>query len=250
MGLAKAYRVSGDADMLTALGNAGALLLTKTNNFSPSDGYLAAELDDIFGGTTYVDHVTTNFYAPLAAGTYNRNGAGPLYSTATYIDLIQASRHGGGIGNLAAWDIGMGLVGAASAGVNGSELDIWIQGVEDEIDLLDGNAYYDVIGLAGAVYGLAFVGEDFVPTAGEHSAAGSLADLGDILAGYQITESGGFAWNSNYVIPYDDNEDIQETAYAILALHGLGGHDHRRGSCRGIPQGRPALHGRLGPILG
>ena len=33
--------------MLTA---AGGLLLSKTNNFSPSDGYLAAKLDEIFGG--------------------------------------------------------------------------------------------------------------------------------------------------------------------------------------------------------
>ena len=45
-GLAMAYGVTGDA----ALADAGALFLTKTTNFSPSDGYLAAKLDEIFGG--------------------------------------------------------------------------------------------------------------------------------------------------------------------------------------------------------
>src|SRR3990172_7539351 len=111
MGLSQAYRQTASASMLAAMSDAGTYLLSKTNNFSPSDGYLAAELDKIFGGTTYVDHVKTNFYDKLASGTYNRNGLGTLYTTASYVALISASRHGGGIGNLAAWDIGMGLYG-------------------------------------------------------------------------------------------------------------------------------------------
>ncbi|MFN2237255.1 MAG: hypothetical protein ACK2U1_23750 [Anaerolineales bacterium] len=214
-GLAIAYLHTGDEAHLTALENAGALLLTKTNNFSPSDGYLAAQLDAIFGGTTYVDHVLANYYNPLAAGTYDKNGAGTLYDTASYVSLIDTSRANSGIPNLAAWDIAIGLVGAASVG---ADTTAWINGVEKEINELDGSDSYDVIGLAGAVYGLAFVGEDFDPTAGEHTAAGSLADLAAILASYQI-DGGGFAWNSAYVIPDDSNETIQETAYAVLALN-------------------------------
>lgn len=214
-GLAIAYLHTGDPAHLAALQDAGALLLTKTNNFSPSDGYLAAQLDAIFGGTTYVDHVQLNFYGPLAAGTYDRNGAGTLYTTADYVDSIRTSRASGGIANLAAWDVGMGLVGAASAGADTTE---WIAGTKAEIDELDGSLDYDVIGLAGAVYGLAFVDEDFDPTAGEHAAASSLADLADILASYQI-DGGGFSWNRDYVIPDDDNETIQETAYAVLTLN-------------------------------
>lgn len=216
MGLAKGYWHSGDAAHRAALLDAGTLLLTKTNNFSPSDGYLAAELDRVFGGTTYVNHVTANFYGPLAAGTYNRNGAGTLYDTAAYVNLIRTVRSGTQA-NLAAWDLGMGLVGAAAAG---AETAPWVAGVKAEIDELNGDwtvSYYDVIGLAGAVYGLAYVGEDHDPIAGEHEAASSLADLAAILASYQIT-GGGFAWNSAYVIPNDANEAIQETAYAVLAL--------------------------------
>ena len=213
-GLAMAYDVTGDAGQLAALADAGALFLTKTTNFSPSDGYLAAKLDEIFGGSTYRDHVVANFYDPLAAGTYDRNGAGTLYDTAGYVDMIRTARSGSQA-NMAAWDIGIGLVGAASCG---ADTTAWVAGIKAEIDELDSSSYYDVLGLAGAVYGLAFSGEDYDPIAGSHEAASSLVDLADILASYQI-ELGGFAWTSAYVIPNDYNEEIQETAYAVLALN-------------------------------
>lgn len=213
MGLAQAYQQTGNSTQKTSLFNAGAYLLAKTNNFSPSDGYLAAQLDKIFGVTTYTAHVKTNFYDKLADSAYNRNGAGVLYSTATYVELIQTNRHAWGQGNLAAWDIGMGLVGASMCAESTTE---WITGVKEEIDLLDGSAYYDVIGLAGAIYGLAFVNEDYDPISGEHAAAGSINDLANILLGYQIS-GGGFTWNSDYVS--SGNETNQETAYAILALN-------------------------------
>jgi len=214
MGLAQAYLHTGDPAHLTALQNAGAFLLTKTNNFSPSDGYMAAILDQVLGVSTYTDHVTTYYYDKLAAGTYDRNGLGTLYDTASYVQSIRNYRSGSSA-NLAAWDIGMGLVGAASVGASTSE---WIAGVKAEIDELDSNEYYDVIGLAGAIYGLASVDEDYDPTAGAHAAASSLSDLAAILAGYQI-DGGGFTWNANYLNPGEYNETIQETAYSILALN-------------------------------
>lgn len=220
MGLAQAYYQTSDPTYLAALSATGSYLLTKQYNFSPSDGYLAKALDEIFGGNTYVNHVNTYFYGPLAAGTYNRAGLGTLYSTATYIDRIQTARHGAGQGNMAAWDIGLGLVAAIKCGVTDPDLAAWVTGVEDEINVLDSDAYYDVIGLAGALYGLAEAGVAFDPTAGAHAAASSVADLADILMSYQIAV-GGFAWNSAYVIPNDGNETIQETAYAILALNAV-----------------------------
>jgi hypothetical protein len=217
MGLAGAYQQSGSSSQRTALTTAGTYLLAKTNNFSPSDGYIAAQLDKILGVATYTSFVKTNFYDQLAAGTYNRNGSGTLYSTASYINLISTNRHSWGQGNMAAWDIGLGLVGAASVGASTSE---WIAGVKAEIDSLNGNDYYDVIGLAGAIYGLAYVHQDYNPVAGQHAAASNINDLANILLSYQIS-GGGFAWNSNYVIPNDGDEANQETAYAILALNAV-----------------------------
>jgi len=213
MGLAQAYLATGDAGHYTALQAAGGFLLSKTNVFSPSDGYLAGQLDAVFGGDTYSNHVRDYFYDPLAAGTYDHKGEGTLYDTAGYVQRIHDSRHNGGIGNLAAWDIGIGVVGAQSVGASTIE---WIDGTKNEIDLLDASGSYDVIGLAGAVYGLAFSSEDFDPEAGEHAEASSLGDLAGILASYQI-DGGGFAWDAGQVVPGE--ETVQETAYAVLALN-------------------------------
>ncbi|HBB92054.1 MAG: hypothetical protein A2X22_10080 [Bacteroidetes bacterium GWF2_49_14] len=213
-GLAQAYIYTADPDHFNALKKAAAYLLTKTYNFSPSDGYLAKALDEVFGGTTYRNHLNTKFYGPLEMGTYNKGGLGTLYNTASYVNLIRIYRSGGQA-NLAAWDIGMGLVGAASCGASTTD---WIAGVKAEINELDGSKWYDVIGLAGAIYGLAFIHEDFDPTAGIHAGACNIYDLANILASYQI-DNGGFSWNSAWVIPNDSDESIQETSYAILALN-------------------------------
>ena len=124
-GLAQAYLHTGDPDHRAALLDAGAFLLAKTNNFSPSDGYLAAQLDAIFGGTAYRNHVIANFYAPLAVGTYDYLGLGTSYNTAAYIAKIRADRLAQGIPNLASWDLGMGLVGAASCGSEHVRMDRW-----------------------------------------------------------------------------------------------------------------------------
>lgn len=202
MGLAQAYSQTGSASQLTALQNAGSLLLNKTNNFSPSDGYLAVALDSVFGGSAYSTHVLDNFYTPLADGTYDRNGAGVQYTTASYVSLIDTARANQGIANLAAWDIGMGLFSAAAIGADTS---FWIAGTNAELSTLVYGSNYDVIGLSGAILGLATAGAPFDPA------------LADTLAGYQI-ENGGWAWRSDYVIPNDNNESVQETAYAILAL--------------------------------
>ncbi len=217
MGLGKAYEHTGDAAQLTALANAGAFLLTKSGNFSPSDGYLAAELDSVFGGTTYRDYVKANFYDLLAAGTYQRTGDSTFYDTAAYVNRIRTVRASSGIGNLAAWDVGIGLVGASMAGVTGPDLDTWIAGTEASINALDGSQYYDVLGLAGGLYGLAFVGQEFDPTSGLASMATNLESMGTILVGYQLG-TGGFTWNSQQLAEGVGNETIQETAYSILAL--------------------------------
>jgi hypothetical protein len=220
-GLIRAYRVTGDANMYSAIQNAGTLLLSKTNNFSPSDGYLAVALDTTLGSTAYTAHVMNNFYTPLANGTYDRQGLGTLYDTAGYVQRIRDSRAASGIPNIAAWDVGMGLYAANMIGAGTAE---WIAGTKAEINELTIDAfgvydYYDVIGLAGGVLGLSAAGETaFDPTTGAYAGADSLAELADALAALQLG-SGGFTWTAQQTAP--GNESIQETAYAILALEDL-----------------------------
>ena len=130
MGLAKAYLHTGDASHLAALSKAGGLLMSKTNNFSPSDGYLAKELDSVFGGSTYADYVKANFYDKLTAGTYMRAGDATLYTTAAYVQRIRNSRSGSQA-NMAAWDIGTGLYAAQAIGAPTAD---WITGVKAEVN--------------------------------------------------------------------------------------------------------------------
>ena len=215
MGLAQAYKNTGDTSQLAALQKAGGLLLGKAGNFSPSDGYLAVELDNIFGTNAYSSYVKTNFYDKLAAGTYQRAGDATLYDTAAYVNRIRTIRSGDQA-NMAAWDIGMGLYAAKAIG---ADTTAWLAGTKAKIDELDSGNYYDVLGLAGAVLGLASTGEDYDPVAGSLSAASNLTDLANILASYQIS-SGGFTWNSGYLAL--GNETTQETAYSILALNAMG----------------------------
>ncbi|MHC4498105.1 MAG: PASTA domain-containing protein [Planctomycetota bacterium] len=218
IGLAQAYRHTSDPNMLAALQNAKTFLFSKTDNFVVTDGALAVELDSLLGGTACADYVLTNFYDKLAAGTYYDAISDAVHNTASYIQAQRDRRFNEETANLAAWDLGLGLYSAYAIGASTTA---WITAVQVEIDKLDGNGPYDVLGLAGAVLGLAVVGQDHDPAAGQHEAASSLNDLADILAGYQL-ETGGFPW---CWVCMEENLDevVQETAYALVALNKLDG---------------------------
>jgi hypothetical protein len=216
MGLARAYhqnRQSSDPAMIAALEKAKIFLLSKTDSFAANDGALAIELDRILGGTTCVNYIRSRFYDKLASGTYYDARTGRMHSTASYIQSLRNIRAAQGIANLAAWDVGMGLYDAF---VIGADTGPWIAAAKAEIDELDGNYTYDVLGLAGAIFGLAAVGEDYNPQAGTYAAASSLSDLAVTLAGYQMP-SGGFTWHAQFMIEGVD-ESVLETAYAVMAL--------------------------------
>lgn len=213
MGLAKAYRAraTGDTAMLTALGKAATFLQGKTC-FSCWDGLLAAELDHILGGTANVAAVNAGFYGPLATGNYT--GHGGSYDTAGFVDLIIGSQ-----GNLAGWNTGVGIVSAVACGADTTE---WVRGTKEAIDLLDPNEQCAALGLAGAVYGLAYIGEDHTPTGWCHSeGCTNVSQMAALLADQQMPSGGFTAYVGD---PTPGNEFVQETAYAILALNEIGGH--------------------------
>lgn len=217
MGLLQAYQETGDPNYLDALERAGGALLSKgPYEITPDDGYFAVALDDVFAVTTYTQHVKDNFYTPLATGQYNYLKHGTLLlDTAQYVAVVRWLREREGMANLAALDCGIGL---CSAALIGADTSAWVAGTKAEINELNGEDVYDVLGLAGAVLGLAVAGQDIDPAAGAHAAAGSLADLAGILAGYQLP-AGGFTWNSQNMAEDAANETVQETAVAALALN-------------------------------
>ncbi|MDA3790332.1 MAG: PEP-CTERM sorting domain-containing protein [Desulfobacula sp.] len=199
MGLAQAYLQTGDAAQKVALQTVGEFLLTKTA-FSTHDGYLAAQLDNIFGGTTYKNYVKENYYDKLEAGTYERNSI--QYDTETYIDFLVSYRAGANA-NLAAWDIGMGLYSAEAVGVDTSE---WMTGTQEGLDAITYGNFYDVVGLAGSLFGLATA-----------ESSTDLTTYATKLSGYQIGD-GGWTWTDGAMDAAAGDETVQETAYAMMAL--------------------------------
>jgi len=217
MGLLKAYEATSDPAYVASLKKAGGYVAKKMPELiAPDDGYFAVALDKALGVTTYTDFLKKSFYAPLAAGHYDILLGGVWYvDTAGYVRVLRWVREQEEVPNLAALDCGMGLY---SAGLVKADTLAWVEGTKAKINELDGGDVYDVIGLAGAILGLASVDADFDPTAGEFAAAGSLADLADKLASYQLA-TGGFTWNSHNMAEGAGNESVQETAMAILALN-------------------------------
>ncbi len=209
MGLAQAYLTTGDPAHLAALVNAGGLLVAGTNNFSSQDAYFAAQLDEIIGGTTYKDHMATNWYGPLAAGEYDRNGADTNYDTQGLIDFYVGVRTGQGFQNLLGWDIGAALAGAVANGIDGDEIDIWKAGTETAVAGFVSEGSYEILGLAGAIYGLSCAYPSDPPTTDL-----DLVALADQLAALQITGE----------VPPDDiyngsfGGSTQNTAFAIIAM--------------------------------
>jgi len=216
LGMAMAFRETPESsapDILAALGTAKTLLLSKTNDFSTNDAALAIELDAIFETTQCSDYVRANFYEKLTAGTYYDSRNSMIYDTVSYIQALRNRRDTEGQANLAAWDVGVGLY---NAHVIGADTTPWIAAVKTEIEELNDADGFDVLGLAGAVLGLAAVGEDYDPQDGAHASASSLSDLVDTLAGYQLG-TGGFTWHAIFQIENLD-ESVLETVYGIAAL--------------------------------
>jgi hypothetical protein len=222
MGLAQTYRLTSDPNCLAALKKAGTYLLNKTpQQITPEDGYFAVALDGILGGTTYTDFVKKNFYEPLAKGTYLYLGPdfpAMKVDTERYVWILW-QEVGGEAPNLAALDCGFGLY---AAHLVGADTKPWIDATKLRINCLIAGDGYDVLGLAGAVLGLASVKENIDPTTGSYASAGSLADLASILVSYQLS-TGGFTWNSLCTKEDAGNEAVEETAIALLALNEVDG---------------------------
>ncbi|MCA9233541.1 MAG: PEP-CTERM sorting domain-containing protein, partial [Planctomycetales bacterium] len=217
LGQINAYTATGDPNHLTSATDAGNALDGLTADWvgSYNPMFLLA-LYDATGTASYLTQAQS-FYTDLNAGTYTRSAVN--YDTAGFISLVQTNRAGVWM-NLLPWEFAP-LTYAASQAGNATQEAAFMQAMKDAIDTLDNSdpntVYSDIIGLAGGVMGLSLMGEDFDPTAGAYSAASSTADLADTLANLQ-NPNGSWYWHSNLSSPTAGDEDLQTTAYAVLAL--------------------------------
>jgi PEP-CTERM motif len=201
-------------------------------------------LFDETGNSAYMTQAQT-FFTELGAGTYTRSGSD--YTTASYITLVQTGRAGTWV-NLLPWEFAPLTYAASRAGTPAQEA-AFLQAMKDGIETLDssdpGTVYNDLLGLAGGVMGLSQMNVDFDPTTGAFASAGSTADLAGILAGNQ-NANGSWYWHSNLAAPATDDEDLQTTAYAMLALlaaNDLGQYDAEIVSGRNYLLGQQLVNG-------
>jgi beta-lactam-binding protein with PASTA domain len=136
IGLSQAYlfsRQNDDPNLRAGLERASSYLLNNEHDFTVGDGYLAIELDRVFGGTVHKDHVKRTFYDKLAAGTYADSRSGEFdIDTSEYVDIIR-SFYGVYFENLSVWELGVGVYSARIMGVDTSE---WVAGLKEEIRFL------------------------------------------------------------------------------------------------------------------
>jgi len=185
--------------------------------FTPEFMYVLARAA---GNTTFSIHVATELFDELAAGTYGPND----FDTAGWIASIETGRSGVWI-NLRPWDFSALISVAGVLGQPGQDA-LFEQGVLDGLNTLDNsdpdNVYSDMIGLAGAVRGLAAARRLSFPAIVAPLYPGiagidNLEDLAAYLASLQ-NPNGSWYWQSNLAVPGVGDEDVQTTAYALLAL--------------------------------
>ncbi|MDX2435808.1 MAG: terpene cyclase/mutase family protein, partial [Acidobacteriota bacterium] len=165
-------------------------------------------------------HVATELFDELAAGTYGPDD----FDTAGWIANIQTGRSGEWI-NLRPWEFHALINVAGVLGQPGQDA-LFEQGVLDGLNTLDNSqpstVYSDIIGLAGAVRGLAYARRYTFPAivAPLHTGVNGIDNLEDLAAYLASLQNpnGSWYWHSNLAAPVTGDEDVQTTAYALLAL--------------------------------
>jgi hypothetical protein len=203
----------GDYDLTSQYGNGEA----RFGAFAP---YFLMRLSQLTGDAQYSTFAATGFFDELTAGTYGPDDL----DTAGWISLVQTARTGVWI-NLRPWEFHT-IAPTATAIGNAGQDALFIQGILDGLNTLDNSdpfaAYYDYLGWAGAVRGLALTGTTTFPAINSpnHSLINgidNLKDLADLLAAQQ-NGNGSWYWHSALVGPTSSDEDTQVTAYAVMAL--------------------------------
>ncbi len=169
---------------------------------------------------TFSTHASTGLFDELAAGNYGPND----HDTAGWIAAIQTGRTGTWV-NLRPWEFHNLIRAARILGQPGQDA-LFEQAVLDGLATLDNGdpdtVYSDIVGLAGAVFGLADARRYTFPAivAPLHPGVNgidTLEDLAAYLASLQNLD-GSWYWHSNLAAPTAEDQDVQTTAYATLAL--------------------------------
>ncbi len=225
LGVLRAWEETADANHLAAAVAGGDFELTSQySNGEPRFGiqtpFFFMQLSAATGDSTYTDFASQEFFDALTAGTYGPND----WDTAGLIQAVFTYRTGTWV-NLRPWEF-CNVVAAAAALGNPGQADAFAQAALDGFATLDNtdpaNVYSDIIGIAGGIMALAEGGVTTFPaiSAPDHplvNGVASLEDLVAVLVSLQNTD-GSWYWHSNLPSPAAGDEDVQTTAYAVMAL--------------------------------
>ena len=225
LGVLGAHNHTGIPEHLLAATNGGAWDLTSTydngeSRFGTLGPFFMWRLSRAAGNTTFSTFVETELFDELEAGTYGPNDV----DTAGWISEIKTYRTGTWV-NLRPWEFQTLGFAARTMGNAGQEA-LFEQAVLDGLATLNNSdpdtVYSDILGVAGAVRGLADARRYTFPavSAPLHTGVdgiGSLEDLAAYLGSLQNGD-GSWYWHSNLTTAGVGDEDVQTTAYAVLAL--------------------------------
>lgn len=172
------------------------------------------------GIQTFADFTANEFFDALHSGTYGPDDL----DAAGWIAEVEAGRTGAWV-NLRSWEF-HNLIPTAEVLGQPGQSDLFAQAVLDGLATLDNtdpdNVYSDIVGLAGAVRGLAFARSLSFPSisAPLHPGVDGIDNLEDLVAYLASLQNpdGSWYWHSNLAAPVLIDEGVQTTAYATLAL--------------------------------
>ena len=224
-GLLRAWRRTLNPSFLDAAEQAGLYLrdnqrrFTSGNNsrrFTGADAFVLGELSRALGDPQFQDIADNEFWDPLEAGTYGPDGDWDI------ADFIQSEfDRRVNIEELVAWDLAWAVVAAFEANRD-ALVDDLVGGVTASLETNSefGGAFFDLIGLTGAVWSGARTGVAIDPQSGLFADADSTVDLAIELLDFQDPATGGFFFNTTLAMMPEDPTalDSQVTAFAMLAL--------------------------------
>ncbi|MHC4651661.1 MAG: HYR domain-containing protein [Planctomycetota bacterium] len=236
-GLLKAYTITGDSDTLDAAVAGGNFDLTFVYGngeyrFGAAAPYFLYRLTQVSGVSAYSDHAENEFFDELTAQTY---GPSDL-DTAGWIAAVVTGRQGAWV-NLIPWEFSD--IAPTAAAIGNADSTDPPDGISQEQKFIDAilaglntldntdpaNVYSDLIGIAGAVQGLAMTDTTTFtainsPNHSGIDAISTLCDLADQLVSYQNAD-GSWNWHSDLSSlggATEGDKDTQTTAYAVMAL--------------------------------
>jgi len=234
-GLLSAWQATGREDFRDAAIDVADYLIANQAEFPGGnpvfrsyDAYFLVRLSNATGIATYADHVQMFFWDRLQAGTYGPDGD---WDIADFV-AAEIARRGGqpAVGEVvAAWDLALVAVAASEAGLNQFNNALMAgvrQALEDAPDesFALGDAGFDVLGLAGAVWAAGITGQSAAPADGLWAGVTDNQGLAEALLDFQSQE-GAFLQSSLALSdPIDpENTVSQNTAFAMLGLQALDG---------------------------